>query len=78
MNGESISMTDDTQSNMVDLQIRITHQEAAIEELTAHFLVLEKQMLVMETQLQEIKSLLKEAVPSLVASQAEETPPPHY
>ena len=74
----TMTMTDNIESNMVDLQIRITHQEAAIEELTANFLALEKQMLAMETQLQEIKSLLKEMVPTLLASPGEETPPPHY
>lgn len=71
-------MTDEIETHLVDLQIRITHQEAALEELTANFLALEKQMLNMETQMREIKSLLKELVPSLLASQAEDTPPPHY
>ena len=71
-------MTDNSHENMVDLQIRITHQEAAIEELTGNYLTLEKRMLAMEKQLLEIKSLLKEMVPSLLASAAEETPPPHY
>lgn len=70
--------SDDTQASLVDLQIRITHQEATIEELTHNFLALEKQILAMETQIREIKLLVKEAMPSLLASHDEETPPPHY
>ncbi len=71
-------MTDEIQNQMVDLQIRLMHQEAAIETLTQNYLALEKQFLTLEKQLQDIKSILQEAMPSLVASQAEETPPPHY
>lgn len=71
-------MTDETQNQLVDLQIRLTHQEAAIEALTQNYVALEKQFLILEKQLQDIKSILKEAMPLLVASQAEETPPPHY
>ena len=63
---------------MVDLQIRVTHQEAAIEALTQNSLALEKQLLRLEKQLLDIQSILKEAMPSLLAPQAEETPPPHY
>ena len=71
-------MTNDTQNDLVDLQIRLTHQEAAIDALTQNYLALEKQILAMEKQMQDMKSLLKELMPSLVAPQAQETPPPHY
>ena len=71
-------MSDKTENSLVDLQIRLTHQEAAIEALTHHMLALEKHILAMETQMRDIKSLLKEAMPSLLASPTEETPPPHY
>jgi SlyX protein len=75
-------MSDDTHNdpndNLVDLQIRVTHQEAAIEALTQNYLALEKHLLALEKQMLDIKSILKEAMPSLLASPAEETPPPHY
>ncbi|MGD8592628.1 MAG: SlyX family protein [Gammaproteobacteria bacterium] len=71
-------MTDDTQSQLVDLQIRVTHQEAAIETLTQNHLAMEKQLLMLGKQLQDIKSMLREVMPSLVVPQAEEKPPPHY
>jgi SlyX protein len=71
-------MTDDTQNQLVDLQIRVTHQEAAIETLTQNYLAQEKQLLMLGKQLQDMKSMLREVMPSLVVPQAEETPPPHY
>ena len=71
-------MTDDTQDAVMELQIRLTHQEAVIEALTDNFLVMEKQILALEKQMQDVKSLLIQLVPSLVASPDEETPPPHY
>jgi SlyX protein len=71
-------MNDETQNQLVDLQIRLTHQEAAIETLTQNYLALEKQLLTLEKQMQDIKSILQEVMPSLIAPQTEETPPPHY
>jgi len=71
-------MTDDTQDAVMELQIRLTHQEAAIEALTDNFLAMEKQILALEKQMQDVKSLLTQLAPSLVASPDEETPPPHY
>ena len=71
-------MSDDTEHAVMELQIRLTHQEAAIEALTDNFLAMEKQILALEKQMQDVKSLLTQLVPSLVASPEEETPPPHY
>jgi SlyX protein len=71
-------MSEQSDENLVDLQIRLTHQEAAIEALTESNIALEKRMLAMEKQLQDIRSMLKEVMPSMVVSQDQETPPPHY
>ena len=61
-----------------DLEIRIAHQELAIEELTRT--VLDQERLVGE-QAETIRRLerqLRAALPSPVATPQEETPPPHY
>ena len=71
-------MSDATDENLVDLQIRIAHQEAAIEALTENVMALEKRLSAIDNQLQDIKSILKELMPSMLAPQAQETPPPHY
>ncbi len=71
-------MSDNSEEALVDLQIRITHQEAAIEALTQNILTLEKQMLSLNKQLLELQSVIKELMPTLVAPQSQETPPPHY
>jgi len=71
-------MSDETDENLVELQIRIAHQEAAIDSLTENVMALEKRLLVIDKQLQDIKSILHEAMPSLLAPQDQETPPPHY
>ena len=71
-------MNSELEANIIDLQIRVTHQESSIDELTKHNLDIEKRMLAMEKELLAIKDLLKEMAPSLVVPQSEETPPPHY
>jgi len=68
----------DLESKIVDLEIRLTHQEAAIDELTKTNYILEKQQLSMSTELQDLKAMLKALAPSQVVSQDQETPPPHY
>jgi len=66
------------ESRLEDLEIRIAHQEAAIEELTRTNLAQQQQLEVLRVQIDYLKSLLKEITPSAVAPRSEETPPPHY
>lgn len=53
-------------------------QETAIEELNQS--LIEQQFLIdkMQVQLRYLVNKLKDMQPSNIASQAEETPPPHY
>jgi SlyX protein len=66
------------ESRLEDLEIRIAHQEAALEELTQTTLAQQKQIEALNAQVDYLKSLLKELTPSAVAPRSEETPPPHY
>lgn len=66
------------ESRLEDLEIRIAHQEAAIEELTRTNLAQQQQLEALQVQIGYLKSLIKELSPSAVASRSEETPPPHY
>lgn len=64
------------ESKIIDLEIRIAHQDASIEELTHTVLALEKQQAKLMRELEGFRSVLSQL--SLVAPQSEETPPPHY
>jgi SlyX protein len=66
------------ESRFEDLEIRIAHQEAAIEELTRTNLAQQQQIEALQVQIGYLKSLIKEFSPSAVAPRSEETPPPHY
>ncbi len=63
---------------ITDLEIRLAHLEAAIDELTGT--VLRQQQALNETneQLAFVKSLLSDLEPAAVRPLSEETPPPHY
>ncbi|MDX1334577.1 MAG: SlyX family protein [Gammaproteobacteria bacterium] len=63
---------------ITELEIRIAHMEASLEQLTQSSLAMEK---VIEEQRLTIKDLQRQVrglTPSNIASQSEETPPPHY
>lgn len=66
------------ESRLEDLEIRIAHQDAALEELTRTTLVQQQRIEALAAQVEYLKSLLKELTPSAVAPQSEETLPPHY
>ena len=63
---------------VTELEIRLSHQEAILDELTSNSLRQQKLLDRMANELDYIKNLLKEAAPSVVCSPDEETPPPHY
>lgn len=66
------------ESRLEDLEIRLAHQELAIDNLTQTLLIQEQTMAQLQDQLSYVKSMLRELSPSAVASAADETPPPHY
>lgn len=66
------------EAKLTDLEIRLTHHEAALEEINE---VLLKQHGMLESLHGDVAALqrqLRDMTPSDIASSAEETPPPHY
>ena len=69
-------MNDNTRID--DLEIRLMHQEAALEQVTATLLEQEHLIAEQARAIAELKQQLRALTPSPVADQSEETPPPHY
>jgi SlyX protein len=68
----------DLETRITDLEIRLAHQEAAIDEITKSLLQNEKQITKINLALVEIKSMVASLGASNIAPASEETPPPHY
>ena len=66
------------EQRIAELEMKSAFQENTIEELNQA--LVEQQFLLdkMQLQLRYVVGKLKDMQPSNVASQAEETPPPHY
>lgn len=63
---------------VTDLEIRLTHLEAAIDELTQTVLRQQQALDAAVEHLEMVNGLLRELTPSAVRPLSEETPPPHY
>jgi uncharacterized coiled-coil protein SlyX len=61
-----------------DLQSRVTHQEASIEELTRAQVVQESRLRELERQLEQFRILLRAVYEQSGEPPVEDTPPPHY
>lgn len=66
------------QERLDELEIRYSHQEQGLEALTQQVLQQQKQIEVLQGEIDYLKSLVQEMAPSAVAPMSEETPPPHY
>ncbi len=65
-----------TESRVIDLEIRLTHQEATLQELNE---VLVRQQRIMDALALQIRILREQLhVASTPTPPADDTPPPHY
>ena len=73
-----MSIQQNLEQRIAELEMKSAFQETAIEELNQS--LIEQQFLIdkMQAQLRYLVNKLKDMQPSNIASQAEETPPPHY
>ena len=62
----------------MDLEIRLTHQEAALEEMNAVLLKQHKLIESLSAELRVLQKQLRDMGSSNVADASQETPPPHY
>ena len=66
------------ESRITDLEIRLTHQEAAIEEMNGVLLEQHKLIELLKTELVTLQRQLRDIGSSSVADVFQEPPPPHY
>lgn len=73
-----MSISKNLEPRIAELEMKLTFQETIIEELNQA--LIEQQFLIdkMQVQLRYLMNKLKDVQPSNIATQAEETPPPHY
>ncbi|MGB5717815.1 MAG: SlyX family protein [Gammaproteobacteria bacterium] len=65
-------------TRMESLEIRLMHQEAAIEELTQTLLRQEQLVSSQVTAIERIESMMRSLSSSSSAPPGDEPPPPHY
>ncbi|OOE74121.1 MULTISPECIES: SlyX family protein [Salinivibrio] len=73
-----MSEIDKLQQQIDDLEYKVAFQEDTLEQLNSALTQQQGDIERMTVQIQYLVSKLKNIEPENIASQAEETPPPHY
>jgi SlyX protein len=72
-------MTEDELANRLEsLEVRLMHQEAAIEELTRSVLQQEQLIATQVVAIERLETMIRSLSDMNTANPGEEPPPPHY
>jgi len=66
------------EERLADLEIRYTHQERTIQELSDAMFRQELKLEQLQTEVRQLREQLMIVSPSMVRSPEDEEPPPHY
>lgn len=66
------------EEQLIDLQTRLAFQEDNIGEINRTIAAQAREITELRLEIAELKRQLRALTPSNIASEAEETPPPHY
>jgi SlyX protein len=69
---------DNIEHRVEELEMRMAFQDGTIEELNQQVIKLNDVVALQQEQLRLLLNKLQSAEPSNMASQADETPPPHF
>jgi len=73
-----VSLGEVMESRLTELESRVAFQEHSIQELNDVIIEQQKTIERLLLEVQSLKNHVKTLSPSIIATQAEETPPPHY
>ncbi|MBL1260137.1 MAG: SlyX family protein [Thiotrichaceae bacterium] len=66
------------ENEITDLQIRLTHQEATLEELNQVIIQQQKSIDQLTHAVSQVNERMRSMADSNIADPSQETPPPHY
>ena len=67
-----------SEDRLTDLEVRLMHQEAAVEELSLASHQQQNQLNEILQELKLIRAMLRQLSPGEIDSSLDEPPPPHY
>lgn len=67
-----------SEDRLTDLEVRLMHQEAAVEELSVTSHQQQNQLNEILQQLKQVRAMLRQLTPGEIDSSIDEPPPPHY
>ncbi len=65
-------------NRVTELEIRFTHQERTIQELSDIVFSQQQSIVEMQTGLRQLRDQMQQIAPSVTKTVDEEEPPPHY
>jgi len=66
------------ENRLVELETRLAFQDNSLQELNAVVVRQQREIDTLTREIESLKAQVRALAPDLVASRAEEAPPPHY